>query len=67
MKNTSPVVLCVTAGVGGWTWLIFVTAMKTAAPLWQFKKRDPSSDSIVLASTFLMVMHSMLTGTLSGG
>ena len=53
----SPVALYVTAGVGGWAWPISMITMPISAPLLQFTKRAPSSVSIALDRTFLMVVH----------
>ena len=44
-----------------------MSAVRVAAPLWQLTKRDPSTAFIALARTFLVVVHSTLTGPLSGG
>ena len=58
LSNLSSVALYVTSGVGGWVWPISMKAMHVDVPLWQCTKRAPSSASIELVRTFIMVVYS---------
>ena len=57
LTNMSHAALSVTSEVVDWVWPISMSAMCVAVPLCQFTKMAPSSDSIALARTFLIVVH----------